>query len=145
MSTIGVLSSLYKENKYVKLATNLTAIITAFTLIGSLGVNAAEAIDNYFAKVADIRALQNSQVQIQTEQQTQRLLLERQSKQLDFIYYDSMKRERTAIEKELFDLRRKTNRTGDEQARLEQLQDDLTDIKARILQHESLIRGNRTE
>lgn len=145
MSTISVLSSLYKENKYVKLATNLTAIITIFTLVGSLGVNAAEAIDNYFAKVADIRALQNSQVQIQTEQQTQRQLLERQSKQLDFIYYDSMKRERAAIEKELFDLRRKTNRTGDEQARLEQLQDDLADIKSRILQHESMLRGNRIE
>lgn len=145
MSTVSILSSLYKENKFVKIATNLTAIITAFTVIGGLGVNAAEAVDEYFAKVADVRALQNSQVQIQNEQQTQRLLLERQSKQLDFIYYDSMKRERTNIEKELFDLRRKQNRTGDEQARLEQLQDDLADIKARILQHESLLRGNRTE
>ena len=133
--------SLYKEHKFVKLATAITTVGTAVTLVVGAGVKAAEFVDDRYAKVADVQCLQHSQTQIQREQQEQRSLLERQSKQLEFIYYDSMKREQANIEKEIFELRRKAELSGDERANLRQLLDDLAEIKQRIHQSELTIRG----
>lgn len=133
--------SLYKEHKFVKLATAITTVGTAVTLVVGAGVKAAEFVDDRYAKVADVQSLQHSQTQIQREQQEQRSLLERQSKQLEFIYYDSMKREQANIEKEIFELRRKAELSGDERANLRQLLDDLAEIKQRIHQSELTIRG----
>ena len=74
------------------------------------------------------------------EQKEQRGLLEQQSRQLDFIYLDTMKREKSRLESEIFKLRAKV-RSAIEDARLQQLIEDLRDLKVRLREQEDRIRG----
>ncbi len=133
---------LYTTNRIVKFCTNGTAIIGFLLLLWQGGAYATGQVDEYFAKAADVRALQEGQNDARQEQKAQRGLLERQGRQLDFIYYDSMKREKSNLENELFKLRSGV-RSGTIQARIDQLVEDLRDLKDRIRLQEAKIRGQR--
>lgn len=132
----------YATNKLVKFCTNGTAILGFLVLLWQGSAWAVNAVDDYFAKAADVRALQRGQQEAIVEQKEQRMILERQTRQLDFIYYDTMKREKSNMDREIFELRSRT-RTGAEEARLQQLIEDLRDIKERIRQQEAVVRGHR--
>jgi hypothetical protein len=142
MSGLSNARELYNTNRIVKFCTNGTAILGFVIILWQGGAWATEQVDSYFAKAADVRNLQSGQDNAFKEQKEQRSILERQARQLDFIYYDTMKREKSDLEREIFNLRSRP-RTGVENARLEQLVDDLRDIKRRIQQQEAVIRGHR--
>lgn len=140
--TLGFIE-LYKNNKIVKFCTNWTAILGFIAVTWQGGAWAVDLIDGRYAKEADIQLLKVGQEDFRREQKEQRFILERQGKQLDFIVYDAMKREKTNLEREVFELRSRTNRTPAQNARLEQLVDDLRDLNRRLREQEEVVRGQR--
>lgn len=133
---------LYTTNRIVKFCTNGTVVLGFLGVLWQGGAYATNQVDEYFAKAADVRTLQKGQNEARQEQKDQRQLMERQGRQLDFIYYDSMKREKTNLQSEIFKLR-----SGPVSAairgRIDQLVDDLRDLKDRIRRQEAKIRGQR--
>jgi small-conductance mechanosensitive channel len=143
MSAVSFLTTLYKDNKIVNFCTNATAVIGFVALMWQGGAWATGQIDEYFAKADEVAQLKTGQVAMTNEQKEQRGILERQGRQLDFIYYDSMKREKANLEREIFELRSRANRSGADNARLQQLVEDLRDLNRRIQEQEARIRGQR--
>lgn len=125
---------LYKNNKIVKFCTNWTAILAFIGATWQGGVWAADLANSYVTKIADERS-QIVLAGLAKEQQEQRGLL-------NFIYYDSLKREKSNLEREIFELRQR-NRNAADNARLEQLKEDLEDLKKRLRQQEEIVRGQR--
>lgn len=125
---------LYTSNKIVKFCTN-GGIVLAF--IGALWQGttwAYDQLDGRFARVADVQQLQRGQEQA-IEQ------LQRQGKQLDFMYYDSMKREKSTLRREIFALRSKPNKTPNEQAELAEMIENMVSLDRRLLALEEVISG----
>ena len=125
---------LYTSNKIVKFCTN-GGIVLAF--IGALWQGTAwayEQFDGRFARVADVQQLQRGQ-----EQAIQQL--EQQGKQLNFMYYDSMKREKSTLRREIYDLRRKPNKDMDEEATLAEMVEDMKSLQRRLDAQEGVISG----
>ena len=130
----------YNSNRVVRFCTNGTAILAFVAAVWQGGAWAANQVDGYFAKSSDLSTLQAGYDNVLKEQKEQRGLLEQQSRQLDFIYLDTMKREKSRLESEIFKLRAKV-RSAIEDARLQQLIEDLRDLKVRLREQEDRIRG----
>lgn len=132
--------AMYSGNRLIKWVTNTTAVLALFGMIGGGIVQGASFVDDRYVKVMEYKALKENQDASRKEQSEQRSLLERQGRQLDFIYLDSLKRDRDNVKRELLELRRLA-RTSEIEARIGQLVDDLRAIEIRVREQEDLVRG----
>ena len=152
MSIFDQIKSIYDGNKVVQICTNGTVILS-FVAVVYQGydwtVNTAEAKLSKYATTSAVHNLQNGYKTIIAEQQTQRVILQthseslaKQSRQLDFMYYDSLKRDIVAMEREVFALNSNSRRSGIEDARLHELIGNLNNLRARFAEVEKAVRGN---
>jgi hypothetical protein len=146
------IKSLYDSNKIVQICTNGTVILS-FVAVVYQGydwtVSTAEEKLSIYATSASVQALQKEYNTIIGEQQSQREILvthsanlAKQTRQLNFIYYDSLKREIIVMEREVFALNSNSNRNGIEDARLHELIGNLNNLRARFVEVEKIIRGH---
>ncbi len=141
-NVVSSAKELYGRNKIVKWATDITAVLTLLGVVGTGLVQGASYVDNRFVKATDYKALKENQDATRTEQLQQRSLMERQGRQLDFIYLDSLKRDRENIKKELLNLRSATQ-SAEIAARIGQLVDDLRALEIRVRDQEDVVRRGR--
>ncbi|TFH08905.1 MAG: hypothetical protein E4H14_05560 [Candidatus Thorarchaeota archaeon] len=141
-NVVSSAKELYGRNKIVKWATDITAVLTLLGIVGTGLVKGASYVDNRFVKATDYKALKENQDATRTEQLQQRSLMERQGRQLDFIYLDSLKRDRENIKKELLNLRSATQ-SAEIAARIGQLVDDLRALEIRVRDQEDVVRRGR--